>query len=152
MKTMLYFCLGTICIVSCGKDKHTSPFDQNEFNVTVKHSSGKIIHHNIKGTDVQFGSPLINETTVSFSDHKSVAFSVYVYPRVTSPGTYTFACTYLSESFNINGPGYGGIGDSLNISEITSERMAGNFSETLCIVFDSSDSVWISGNFKGRTR
>jgi hypothetical protein len=155
MKKILYSIL-LLLFISCKKEDNSQGtlYVNNQFNATVIHLSDttKI---NANGLNARIGCSTYGISTYAYGtdfNNQRVSFSLPV-GCISNPGTFTiFSCEFRPNNNSQTSPIYENIGVS-DPGSITFTKMSGNYAEgyfnAVCKIRNTSDSVFVKGNFKG---
>jgi hypothetical protein len=138
---------------SCKKnDGHLN----REVRAVIVHSSGTTVTINASWPDARLGHDLLFLQTTYGEGNSNFARINWTVPYVTAPGTFTnqYRCTY---SAHVNlGPYYentvGWVKNpgSVTITSVSNEFIEGTFTATCKTHMMATDSVTITGSFKGQ--
>ena len=139
------------CFYSCKKkDRH---FDR-EVRAVILHSSGTTVTINASWPDAILGDGIFTPTTFGEGNGNSARITWSI-PRVTATGTFTsqFNCAYSanvsSGPYYENRVGWVKNPGSITFTSVSSNFIEGTFTATCKTSMMATDSVTVTGSFKG---
>jgi hypothetical protein len=142
-------------LYSCKKNNDTAPQNNDEVKATIVPSSGNTITINATGAKAKIGKDIYGIAFYIVGTNDANAGVNVSFPSITVPGTYSHLCEYRVNAASqttpiyINASSFVTNRGNVTITALTDHHIEGTFSATCKTHSGATDSVAVTGSFKG---
>lgn len=146
--------LMTFFITSCKKQEETKTQYNNEVKATIVHSSGNTININATGAKATANKDIYGITYISGTNEANAGVNIS-FQTIMIPGTYSHLCEYrvnttsLTTPIYVNSSSFVTNSGKIMITAVSDHHIEGTFTATCKTHMGATDSVTVTGSFKG---